>query len=798
MISNVYSDNGSGSAQVLKDFQLSASPSSKLDKSYGKKIAEFIISTTGAIGQGYLFNRNARFAANRNWANGRIDVRRMFADRLEMNGKQNYVNIDWKSIMLVNRIISGLVGRWMERLEKIQVTCIDPLSQKAKEDNYQEAEFVLANRAQLEQLQEESGVPMISPDQFVAEDQDDLEMWRLEGQKLPEEIHFELECNNILDAEGWFDVLKEKSLHDFAETGLGGTYTWMDEYGVIHVDWLKPENIIYSYSDFPDFRDTAWRGFFRSMKVSELRRKYGKEFGGTLSEEELWKIAQTAKDYRNYDQLTWVDDWVNCFIRPYDEWNVDVVFFWLKSLDKDSYVVTVTKQNKSTIIRKSGKPLRLDENQEYVEDDYWNLYKGVYVRDIGTILEWGLDKNMIRPQDPKESGSVEFPISLYMYQNFQMRNIAIPEKIEEPASEMILARLKIQQLIAKMVPAGAAINVDALQELDLGLAEAVTPQGAERIWNQTGKLYYRGRDAEGNPIPVPITEIANAGFVTQLQALVQLYTFHYQVLKDELGEDPNLIASATKPRVTTENVQMSQRQADAATDYIYKSYLYLMEETSKKISCLLNASVQYGSQVYRNIMQEEVRGRNFSTKIKMMPTEYELAELNAYINQAIASNPLMIQYFDPFKIKRIAKENIKLAELLFRQSQKRMLRIEQEKAARQQEENAKVQIASQQAKAESDFKLQQAKTFLEVQAADAKSKAENESTFLKGYFDLLKSGMQLPPEMGNLSRLMIRNLEISLTQENKSMIQEMEMEAMAAQMEQQQAVEQQMQQQQNF
>lgn len=780
--------SGSGTSQILKDFQLSASSSEKLDVEFGKKLAAFIQSTALDGTQGYFFERNARFKINRDWANGRIDVRKMFADRLEMNGKQNFVNISWKSIMIVNRIISGLVGRWMERREKIQVTAIDPLSLIAKKDNYEEAEFVMSNRAQLEQLQQESGVPMISPDQFVAEDKDDLEMWRLEGQKLPEEILFETDTNNILDAAGWYDVLKEKILHDDSEVGLIGSYVYMDEYGCIHPEYIQPENIFYSYSRFPDFRDTSWRGFVRSMKISELRRKYAREFGGKLSEEEVWQIAQSSKDWDKRDKLIWTDTWQFSYFRPYDEWNVDVLCFWLKSLDRDGYVVTVTEKNKSTITKKSGQPIDLGDNQEYAEDDYWVLYKGVYIRETGTMLEWGLDKNMIRPQDSKESGSVEFPISLYMYQSYEMRNIAIPEKIEEPASEMILTRLKMQQLMAKMIPVGAAVNVDAVQELDLGLASGPSnPNEVEKIYRQTGTLYYRGRDTEGNPIQVPITELQNSGFLPQMQALIQMYAFHYQVLKDELGEDPNLITAATKPRVTSDNVEASARMADAATDYIYKGYMALMEETAKKISCLLNTSVTHGAKVYRNLMQEEVRGRNFSTKIKMMPDQYELAKLDAYINQAIASNPLTVQYFDPFKIMRIARENIKLGELLFRQSQKRMLRMEMERSEKQQEQNAQLQASVAKQTAEAEFKLEKAKKNLEIIATDAKSKADNEAQFLKGYFELLKAGVQLPSEMTNLKNLMIRNIEMSVSIENRQMISDMTMEAMA----QQQAAKQQ-------
>jgi hypothetical protein len=413
----------------------------------------------------------------------------------------------------------------------------------------------------------------------------------------------------------------------------------------------------------------------------------------------------------------------------------------------------------------------LDDNQEYQEDDHWNIYKGVYAKDANVMLEWGLDKNMIRPQDPKESGNVEFPISFYMYQNADMRNIAIPEKIEEPVSEMIHCRLKIQVLVAKMVPAGAAINVDALQELDLGLAELVNPSQAEKIWAQTGRLYYRGRDAEGNIIPVPIQEISNSGFVTQLQALISLYTFHYQVLKDELGEDPNLIAAATKPRVTSENVQTSLAEADAATAYCYRAYQYLMAETGKKVACLLNASVKYGAKVYRQIAQEEVRGRNFSTKIKFLPDEIQIAKFEAFLNQALAGNPQLIMYLDPFKLMRVAQEDVKLAELLMRNAQKKMIAGEMQKAQQLSEQNAQVQAEAAKQKAEGDMALLEQTQQMEALKITEQSKAKKEEIFLNGYMELLKAGVPITSDVMQVIRQIIPSITIPLEQQNQQMVQ---------------------------
>ena len=773
--SPLYISAANSNGEAIKKFQITTDISSKKDFLYGKNVAQSIYSTIYG-NQTYFWLRNNRFRKNRQIANGKIDMS-VFLDRLEMNGKANFVNINWKSIIIGNTIVARLVGSWMSRSEKISVVATDEASAMSKKSAADEAEFLYQNKEILSQIQQESGVPIIPQDKFIAEDKDELDQWTLEFNKLPEEILYSLGCNNILEANGWNDVLKQRLLHDSAEVGLVCTYTWMDEEGEIHVDWIRPENAIYSYSDFPDFRDTTYRGHMLSMKVSEIRARYSIAAGGSLTEEEIFQLAQSSKEYQITDKLKWMQDWNVAWLRPYDEWNIDLMQFEIKTLDADGYTITKTKKNSSTIIRK-GKPDKIDENQEYIEEKKWNIYHGVYCPVTQKMIKWGIKKNMIRPQDPKEIGNAEFSYSFYMYDPYDMRNVAVPEKIEEPIEQMILARLKIQQMVAKMTPAGASIDVDALQELDLGLGDSVKPLEVQKIWEQTGKLYYRGRDAEGNRIPVPINELANTGFAPQLNALIQLYQFHYQVLKDELGEDPNLMNQAAQPRVAASNIQASQQLANNATEYMYDAYIYVMEETAKKVACLLNKSVTYGAKKYRDLLKEEdVKNRNFVATIRMLPSSNDLMNLQAMMNNAIASNPELVKYLDPFKAMRMARENIDLGELYFRQAQKRYLKTEQENSQANMEQNSQSQQASIQAKMQAD-------TILDGK----RSLAREKEIILQGVFDLAKANIPVPAELQKIVSDMLQNVTVPIEVQNQEQQQALaqQQQAQAQQMQQQQ------------
>jgi len=526
------------------------------------------------------------------------------------------------------------------------------------------------------------------------------------------------------------------------------------------------------------------------MKISELRRKYGREFNPNnplaLTEEQLFNIAKTSRNYQLYDNITWLTNWNVTFLRPYDDWNVTVMEFELKTVDTEAYTITTTKKNKSTIIRK-GRPEKRDDNDEIVEDTKINIYRGVYERDTQTMLEWGLKKNMVRPQDPKEIGNAEFSYSFYMVQNYDMMCMAIPEKIQEPADQMIIARLRMQQLVAKMKPIGAAINWDALQNIDYGLGDQNKSIDVKKLYDQTGDIYYRGRDAEGNQIPVPIQELSNSGFLPQLQGLILLYDKHYQIMKDELGEDPNLISQALQPRVTQGNVETSQQQAAFATDYFYTAYSACMADTAKKISCLLKTSVTYGSKVYRNILKEEdVSNRIFGTKIQMLPDDMEMMKFEAMLQQAININQDLILFINPFQLMQVAKEDTKLAWALFNNGQKKMLIHRQAEAQQNQQATFQAQIESAKAAEEGKQQTEQVKGDIDIQKVKIQEESAVKTSLSVMFTSILKDGAQIPANIQPVFNAWVENVMIPMVSQNEEQKAQIMMQMQQAQMEEEQ------------
>lgn len=768
--------------EALKMFQLTTEGiQSKSSKEFGLAISKYISSTCTFSTGSYYYLRNARFIKNRNYANGRIDIQAMFQDRFKFNSKKNYINLNWNALQIVNRIVSGLVGRWMARREKIQVKAIDSLSQTDKKEEYERLEFFIDNREKLEQLQAESGVQILPVTDDLPEDREALNIWKSELQRLPEEILNEMGCNDVLSSNGWYDSLKEKMLHDAAEVLFVGTYTWMDNQGVIHVEWVKPENAIYSSTEYNDLRDTSWRGQAPSRKISEIRRMWGKEFNPdnpfALTEEDIWeKVVPQSKEWQRQSNLSWNDMYVSAFLRPYDEWNVKSIEFELKTVDSEAYTVTKTKTTGSTYTQKGypttstgklrDKPL---DNQNILPDTNWNIYRGVYLPDCDLLLQWGLKDNMIRPQDPKEVGNAEFSYSYVMPQNYLMRNLAVPEKIEAAVDGMILALLKMQQVVARMRPTGAAIDESALQNIDYGLGDAGNKEiDYKKLYDQTGDIYYRGVDAEGNRVPIPIQELQNVGFLGQMDALIRNYQFNYQILKDELGEDPNLITAALQPRVTAGNVEASQQTAEYATDYIYNAYAECMKITARKVSCLLKDSIEYGAKAYRHIAKkEDFANRIFSTEIRFLPTQFEVQRFEIIMNEAIRANPELLQFLDPFKLLRVAQEDVKLSELMFRQAQKKLINYQMQTAKQNQEATFQAQMASAKMAEEEKRKTESNKGDIDLEQKRIEGEWSAKNKTIEMVTSLLGKGVPVPAHLMPLVNATVENLLIPLMAQNE-------------------------------
>jgi hypothetical protein len=706
------SDNKETTKEIL-NFHLGNSKL-KRDTEEGLKISKFLQK---AYNSGYFTRRNKKFEKNRKFSRGKQPMQE-FLDLLNVDGKEAFVNLDMKAPAIAPKFMQVIIGGFMKRDEKVRATAIDPVSVERKKYDRDEAEFRMNFGDEVRGIEQQAGVKLMAEGDFTPADYDELELYFGLEYQLPEEILFEKGCDYVFYENGW-PVIKRKILEDVSETGLGATKVTTGPNGKINLRRVVPENSFYGFSNYDDFRDVSFIGEVLSMKLVDIRNQYP-----NMPEEKIWQLAKQAKQYSQ--SVKWDDRFRYSIDRPYDDWTVDVLDYEIKTIDSMMYQAKTNKYGNLTAVdRKDKAPQRLGDNKELITKDMYVIYRGVYVLNTDTMLEWGVAKNMIKPSTTKEIADAYFSYSVYMHENLDLENMAIPERMETSIRQMTLAHLKIQQLIAKLRPSGLIIDIDSLSDINIGQAKALSPLELQAVYDQTGNIYYKRRTEDGDSQNgIPIQEAPNSGSVSQIQQLIMVYNHYLERLRDEIGVNEYREGSGVNPKLGL-GVQQAQIQAsNNATDFIYDAYLSLYQQTAFKISLLLYDSVLYGGKQYADYLSpDKVKGKQFDVKIEVMPDEKERQFLEGMIQTALSAG--MVDFEDAFRIRSI--KNTKLAEMYLKKAKKNKEKAEMDKARQNSEMNAQSQQQSIQAKAQADAQLQQ---------VEAQSKIAVVSTEMKMKQDL--------------------------------------------------------------
>lgn len=765
------SDNNPVNKEIL-NFHLGNSRL-KRDTAEGLKISKFL---QRAYNSGYFNRRNKKFEKNRKFSRGKQPMAE-FLDLLNVDGKEAFVNLDMKAPAIAPKFMQVIIGGFMKRDEKVKATAVDPVSVERKKYDRDEAEFRMNFGDEVRGIEDQVGVKLMSEGEFTPSDYDELELYFGLEYQMPEEILFEKGADFVFYENGW-PVIKRKLLEDIAETGLGATKVNTSANGKINIRRVVPENSFYGFSNYDDFRDVSFIGEIISMKLVDIRNTYP-----DMPEEKIWILAQKAKQYTQ--TVKWDDRFRYSIDRPYDDWSVDVLDYEIKTIDSMMYQAKTNKYGNLTAVdRKEKAPQRLGDNKELITKDMYVIYRGVYVLNSDMMLEWGIAKNMIKPSTTKEMADAYFSYSVYMHENLDLENMAIPERMETSIRQMTLAHLKIQQLIAKLRPSGLIIDIDSLSDINIGQAKALTPLELQSVYDQTGNIYYKRRTEDGDSInQVPIQEAPNSGSVSQIQQLIMVYNHYLERLRDEIGVNEYREGATVNPK-TGLGVQQSQIQAsNNATDFIYDAYLNIYEQTAFKISLLLYDSVLYGGKQYEDYLSpDKIKGKAFDVKIEVMPDERERQFLEAMIQTALSAG--MIEFEDAFRVRSI--KNVKLAEMYLTKAKKNKQKFDMQKAQQNSEMNAQSQQQSIQAKAQADAQLEQLQGQTKVAVVSTEMKMKQDLSQQEFVQNVLLKSFELSKPLDGPLQSIVDSYFTKKQQEEMQLQQQAQMEQEQAQMEAQQ------------
>ena len=181
-----------------------------------------------------------------------------------------------------------------------------------------------------------------------------------------------------------------------------------------------------------------------------------------------------------------------------------------------------------------------------------------------------------------------------------------------------LTHLKIQQVLARMVPDGVYLDADGLAEVDLGNGTNYNPQEALNMFFQTGSIIGRSLTSEGdmNPGKVPIQEIQSGSGSGKLQNLIQTYNYYLQMIRDVTGLNEARDATTPDKNALVGVQKLAAANSNTATRHILQSGLFLTAELAECISLRVSDIIEYSPA--KEAFIQKIGGHNVATLEEMV------------------------------------------------------------------------------------------------------------------------------------------------------------------------------------
>ena len=695
----------------------------KKSREYGLQVAQAIEGEwfKNSSGQNRFLSNFQNFNRLRLYARGEQPVQK-YKDELAINGDLSYLNLDWKPVPILSKFVDIVVNGMTDKGYEIKSYAQDPFAIKQRTNFAFNALRDIQNKEAIQQLAQLTGKNFYnSPNpERLPDDPEELDLYLQLNYKQSVEIAEEEVINNILDFNK-YDETKKRLAQDLTILGIGCVKTNFNLSEGITVDYVNPANIVYSYTDDPNFEDIYYVGEVKNMSLSEVKRQFP-----YLSDKELEEI-QKYPGRNSYTDNTW---WGQS-----TKDQVQVLYFEYKTYHDQVFKIKQTDQGLEKTLEKpdtfNPPP---NDNFERVGRSIEVLYTGAKVLGLGNnLLEWKLSENMTRPFGDITKVNMNYVISSpRMYQG---RIESIVSKTIGFADMIQLTHLKLQQVLSRMVPDGVYLDVDGLAEVDLGNGTNYNPAEALNMYFQTGSIVGRSltQDGELNRGKVPVQELQTSNGMGKISAMIQTYQYYLQMIRDVTGLNEARDGSDPDPHALVGLQKLAAANSNTATRHILQSLMYLTvrvcENISLRVADMLNfpltkQSLLSSINTFNTNTLEEIQKlsiHHFGIYLELEPEEEDKAALEQNIQIALQAGNIGLE--DAIDLRQIKNSKLANQSLKLRQKKKqerdRAQQLENIQAqaqanAESAEKAALAEVQKQQALAETEIQIEQAKAQFEI------------------------------------------------------------------------------------
>ena len=709
----MYSSNNkkSGFPDPLADY------SAKQDMSYGLQYGKAIYQQWGQSTDTHSLygRRNKIFSRNRDYANGTQDTtiyKQLLNSLGPEKGDGSLLNLDYTPVPILPKFVKIVMNKILSRDPYPNLESIDPISSSEKNRKKDRIKMQVQARQELMALKEQTGVVLDMDPEQIPETVEEAEMFMDTNIKTDAEVAAQVATNMTLSWANFNDTTFRRAVMDLVALGMCVVKRSNDPNKGIDVEYVDPVNFVHSYTEDHNFGDLVYAGHIKRIPIQELKRLAGDD----LTEEDFKEIANKVKDKHNNDATRFnsshYDDRYSRTIYGYDEYMVEVLDFEFISIDTMHFEEKESRHGNTGFYYKGMK--HKPKNGGVFERkphkmDVACLYGGSFI--IGSDKIFGYGKKTNVPKNLHDLSRVELSYSVTATNLRRMMPKSLVESCTGFADMLQLTHLKIQQAIAKAKPDGLIIDIEGLENVQLGKGGELEPLEIHDIYEQTGVFYYRSKNPEGGFQNPPVREIGNQ--IRNIQELVALYNHYLQLIRDTSGINESMDGTTPKGDMLVGVQQNAIAQGNNALyDITHASMLLYKKVCSDIVKCLQIIppdSVLFN--IYANAIGETNIGvlssfrdlpmYNFGVKVvkEMEDKDREFLEQN--IQMAIQQGQIDLE--DAMAVRSL--KDVNQAERLLIIRRKKRMQEQQQMAA--QNSQMQAQQAQQAAQAASQAKQQE-------------------------------------------------------------------------------------------
>tara|TARA_R110002020_G_scaffold13182_5_gene47588 strand:- start:9 stop:2438 length:2430 start_codon:yes stop_codon:yes gene_type:complete len=665
------------------------------------------------------YNQWVDFHKLRLYARGEQSVAK-YKSELAVDGDLSYLNLDWTPVPIIPKFVDIVVNGMSDRLFTVQAYAQDAMAADNRKSYQNMIEADMVAKDFLLQSKEQFGIDAFNTkaENLPADDQE-LQLHMQLNYKPGIEIAEEEAINTLLEQNHYADIQKRYN-YDITTVGMGWVkHEFLPNSGV-KVSYVDPATLVYSYTESPFFEDCFYFGEVKQVPITELIK-----INPDITKEELQEISDTSSGWYNYYGVT--QQYQN------DIFKKDVVtllYYNYKTDKKFVYKKKYLENGGERVVRKDenfNPPEGTEERFERIEKriDVW--YEGILILGSNRLLKWELSKNMVRPKSASQYALPNYiGVAPRMYKGIVE---SLVRRMTTFADLIQMTHLKLQQVIAKVVPDGVYIDADGINEVDLGTGAAYNPEDALKMYFQTGSVIGRSftQDGEFNHGKIPIQELNSNSGQAKMASLISTYNHYLGMLRDVTGLNEARDGSTPDPNALVGVQKLAALNSNTATRHILDGSLFITRKLAEALSVRVADVLEYSdfreefaNQIgkYNVNILEDINNlylHDFGIFIEVSPDEEQKAQLEANIQMALSRDQITLE--DAIDIRQI--KNIKMANELLKVKRKNKEKQDVDRENEKMQMQSQINMQSQQAAAQSAIQQSQAEMQSKIQIKQA-------------------------------------------------------------------------------